>query len=75
MPFIRRNSITFDPIAKKFTKVNDPPEKPLPVELTEEEKRSVIAEFKDIFGRSPNEAEIEELFLEEVKLKQEGSER
>lgn len=39
------------------------------VELTEEDKRRLIEEFREIFKRQPTKAEIYELFLEETKLR------
>ncbi len=38
--------------------------------LTEEEKRGVIDEFKQLMGREPTQPEMHELFAEELKLKQ-----
>ena len=38
--------------------------------LTEEEKRGVIDEFKQLMGREPTQQEMYELFAEESKLKQ-----
>jgi len=68
MPQIRKNSITFDRATKTFTQL-DPPEKPVKVELTVEDKKRVIEEFRGLFNREPDEEEKEDLFLEELKLK------
>ncbi len=38
--------------------------------LTQEEKSGVFSEFKQIMGREPTPAELEELYAEELKLKQ-----
>jgi len=63
----------------KIKKLVKPPEvkkpvvkkpKPVVVELTEKEKAGLIKEFREIFKRRPTKAEIYELFLEEVKLRQ-----
>ena len=63
--------VMLDPITKRFTQVNNPPNvRPLEVVLTNGEKEKVIKEFREIFGREPTEAEKEELFLEELKIKQ-----
>lgn len=64
--------VVYDPVTKKFTQIDNPQvkEKPLEVVLTEEEKNRVIDAFKDIMEREPDQEEIEELFSEEVKLKQ-----
>jgi len=65
-------TVIFDPITKKFTQLENPVKlRLLEVVLTEEEQHRVIAEFKDIFGREPVQEEIEELFIEERKLKRE----
>lgn len=65
---MRRNSVTLDPITKKFTQL-DPPEKQPKVELTKEDKERVVKDFVEIMGRKPDQEEIEELFIEERKLK------
>lgn len=66
----RRNysNVSYDPITKKFTQVNDPP-KEKPVELTEDDKERVIKDFKEVMGREPTEEEVEELLIEERKIK------
>lgn len=61
-------TVIFDLVTKRFTQI-DPPEKPPKVELTLEDKKRVIAEFRAIFNREPDQEEIEELFIEERKLK------
>lgn len=54
----------------KPPKVKKPVVKKVPeVVLTEEDKRRVIEEFRDIMKREPTKAEIYELFLEDLKLK------
>lgn len=70
MPFMKRNSVTFDSITKRFTQLDDPPPKKAPkVELTEEDERRVIESFKEIMKREPTEEEKETLFVEERKIK------
>ena len=62
--------IMYDPATKRFTQVNDPPKvKPLEIVLTDKEKERVIKEFIEVMEREPTQEEIEELFLEELKLK------
>ena len=68
MPQIRRNSVTFNPITKTFTQ-SAPPEKQPRVELTVAEKERLIGDFRDVFKRSPDEDEIETLFIEERKIR------
>lgn len=71
MPYFRKNSVTLDPVTKRFTQLNDPESEKHPkVELTKEEEKRVIDEFREVMGREPTEEEKEELFIEEKKLKQ-----
>ena len=64
-------TVIYDPITKRFTQVNNPVEvKPPPVVLAIEEKERVVREFKEIMEREPTKEEIDELFIEELKLKQ-----
>lgn len=67
---MKRNSVTLDPITKKFTQIN-PPEKLPKVELTEEDEERVVKQFRDIFNRDPSPDELLELYIEERKIKQE----
>ena len=64
-------TVVYNPETKRFTQLNNPVEvKPPPVVLTNKEKEELIKEFKEIFKREPTEEEKEELFLEELKIKQ-----
>ena len=69
----RRNhsNVTLDPITKTFIQLNDPPkpEKQPKVELTEDDKKRVLGEFRRIFNREPDPDELEELYIEERKVK------
>lgn len=65
---MKRNNITLDSETKRFIQIK-PPEKLPPVELTLEDKARVLEEFRQIFKREPDPEEIEELFIEELKLK------
>ena len=69
---IKLPPIILDSVTKKFTQLNDSPkpEKQPKVELTEDDKAGLIADFKEVMGRPPDEAEKESLFVEERKIKQ-----
>lgn len=69
MPFIKRNSITYDRITRKFTQLNPGPEKQPKVELTKADKKRVLEEFRELFNRDPSPDELDELYFEERKLK------
>lgn len=66
-----RNIVIYDLASKKFTEIKPlpPVAKPPPVELTEDEKNRLIAEFEEIFKREPDEEETQTLYEEELKLK------
>ena len=68
---MRRNSISLDPITKRFTQVNDPPGRPHKIILTEEDKKRVLEEFRELFSREPDQDELEDLYVEERKVKRE----
>ena len=53
-------------------KARRPPPEAAELALTQEEKRWVISEFKQVMGREPTPPEIYELYAEELKLKRKG---
>jgi hypothetical protein len=64
-------NVTLDIISRKFTQVHEPKhEKPLKMELTEEERKRVVRDFIELFDRPPSQKEKEELFIEERKIKE-----
>lgn len=64
------NIISLDIRTKRFTNNYPNPRKQPRIELTDEDRQRVIAEFAEVMKREPTDEEKETLFIEERKLKQ-----